>query len=76
MSEERPEPRLIREEEVYDREDVERGLLRRPNPPDPRPELPVEEQHEQWARLASLPPRKKRPVLDWIAGRLERRGSE
>jgi len=62
------EPRLIQEGEVFDPEDARRGILRRPDPPEPRPEPPLAEQHEPWARLADLT--RSHPVRDWVKRRM------
>ena len=66
--------RLVEEGEVVDLDDVRRGRLRLPDPPEPRPEPPVEEQDEPWGRLADLP--RRHPVRDWVRDRLGDHGSQ
>jgi hypothetical protein len=60
--------RLVQEGEVVDLDEVRRGVSRLPDPPMRRPEPPVEEQHEPWARLADLPRRDK--IRRWVKERL------
>ena len=61
--------RIIHEGEVANRDEIREGLLRLPDPPDPRPEPPVEEQNEPWARLAELT--ENHPIRDWVRRRLD-----
>lgn len=74
MPEYPPEPRLIEEGEVFNRDDVRAGLLRLPDPPRPRPEPPLAEQHERWSRLADLA--EDAPEARWVRERLSGRDSE
>jgi hypothetical protein len=60
--------RLVEEGEVVDLDEVRRGVLRLPDPPEPRPEPPVEEQDEKWARLTDLP--RRHPIRNWARERL------
>ena len=68
--------RLVGPGEIFDMDDVDRGLLRLPDPPEPRPEPPVEEQHERWARLADLNENENHPIRVWVRERLGRHGGE
>jgi hypothetical protein len=60
--------RLVEEGEVVDLDEVRRGNLRLPDPPERRPEPPVEEQDEKWARIDDLP--RRHPVRRWVKDRL------
>jgi hypothetical protein len=60
--------RLVQEGEAIDPDDVRRGVLRLPDPPERRPEPPVEDQHEPWARLDELP--RRHPIRRWVKERL------
>lgn len=66
--------RLLSEGEPFNEEDVRRGLLRLPDPPERRPEPPVEEQHEMWGRLDDLP--RSSRLRRWVQERLERDGGQ
>jgi hypothetical protein len=69
-----PEPRLVEEGEVFNRDDVRAGRIRLPDPPDPRPEPPLAKQHERWSRLDELAD--DSPEATWARERLSGHDSE
>jgi hypothetical protein len=68
------EPRLIEEGEVFNRDDVRARRIRLPDPPEPRSEPPLAEQHERWSRLEEL--EERHPVRRWVRERLTGHDSE